>query len=59
MSNYTLYFVFLLQITFYKLQEGGEHLISKMFARLYMLYALQVVLENALDILGITPVSQM
>ncbi|KAL6445755.1 hypothetical protein ACFW04_000903 [Cataglyphis niger] len=41
------------------LTEGGEHLISKMFARLYMLYALQVVLENALDILGITPVSQM
>ncbi|XP_070155070.1 DALR anticodon-binding domain-containing protein 3 isoform X2 [Polyergus mexicanus] len=41
------------------LTEGGDHLTSKMFARLYMLYALQVVLQNALDILGITPVSQM
>lgn len=41
------------------LTEGGDHLIAKMFARLYMLQALQVVLENALDILDITPVSRM
>ncbi|XP_029173357.1 DALR anticodon-binding domain-containing protein 3 [Nylanderia fulva] len=41
------------------LMEGGDHLISKMFARLYMLHALQVVLENILNILGITPVSRM
>lgn len=52
-------YFFFLQIIFYKLQEGGDHLISKMFARLYMLHSLQIVLENALDILGITPVSRM
>lgn len=40
-------------------QEGGDHLIPKMVARLYMLRALQVVFENALDILGIEPVSRM
>lgn len=40
-------------------QEGGDHLIPKMIARLYMLRALQVVFENALDILGIKPVSRM
>ncbi|KAL0110803.1 hypothetical protein PUN28_014035 [Cardiocondyla obscurior] len=41
------------------LTEGGDHLISKMIARLYMLRALQVVFENALDILGIKPISRM
>lgn len=41
------------------LTEGGDHLIPKMIARLYMLRALQVVFENALDILGIKPVSRM
>ncbi|XP_039314452.1 uncharacterized protein LOC105203040 isoform X2 [Solenopsis invicta] len=41
------------------LTEGGDHLIPKMVARLYMLRALQVVIENALDILGIKPVSRM
>ncbi|XP_012219889.1 DALR anticodon-binding domain-containing protein 3 [Linepithema humile] len=41
------------------LTEGSDHLISKMVARLYMLHALQVVFENALDILGIKSVSQM
>ncbi|XP_011871774.1 PREDICTED: uncharacterized protein LOC105564176 isoform X2 [Vollenhovia emeryi] len=41
------------------LTEGGDHLIPRMVARLYMLRALQVVFENALDILGIKPVSRM
>lgn len=41
------------------LTEGGDHLISKMVARLYMLRALQIVFENALDILSIKPVSRM
>lgn len=42
------------------LTEGSDHhLISKMTARLYMLQALQVVLENALDILDIKTISQM
>ncbi|XP_077259518.1 DALR anticodon-binding domain-containing protein 3 isoform X1 [Temnothorax americanus] len=41
------------------LTEGGDHLIPKMVARLYMLRALQVVFENALDILSIKPVSRM
>ncbi|KYQ46382.1 DALR anticodon-binding domain-containing protein 3 [Trachymyrmex zeteki] len=41
------------------LTEGGNHLIPKMVARLYMLRALHVVFENALDILGIKPVSRM
>ncbi|KAG5333712.1 DALD3 protein, partial [Acromyrmex charruanus] len=41
------------------LTEGGNHLIPKMVARLYMLRALYVIFENALDILGIKPVSRM
>ncbi|XP_012528625.1 DALR anticodon-binding domain-containing protein 3 isoform X2 [Monomorium pharaonis] len=41
------------------LTEGGDHLIPKRVARLYMLRALQIVFENALDILGIKPVSRM
>ncbi|XP_011641656.1 DALR anticodon-binding domain-containing protein 3 isoform X2 [Pogonomyrmex barbatus] len=41
------------------LTEGGDHLIPKMVARLYMLHALQVVFENALDILGIKPMMRM
>lgn len=41
------------------LTEGGDHLIPKMVARLYMLRALYVVFENALDILGIKPISRM
>lgn len=39
--------------------QEGDHLIPKMVARLYMLRALQVVFENALDILSIKPVSRM
>ncbi|EFN84924.1 DALR anticodon-binding domain-containing protein 3 [Harpegnathos saltator] len=41
------------------LMGGSVHLAPKMFARLYMLQALQVVLSNALSILDIKPVSQM
>lgn len=52
MSNYV-------NVKFYKFQEGGDHLIPKRVARLYMLRALQIVIENALDILDIKPVSRM
>ncbi|XP_020289817.1 DALR anticodon-binding domain-containing protein 3 isoform X1 [Pseudomyrmex gracilis] len=42
-----------------KILMEGDHLIPKMVARIYMLHALQVVFENALDILSIKPVSRM
>ncbi|XP_014480748.1 PREDICTED: uncharacterized protein LOC106747597 [Dinoponera quadriceps] len=41
------------------LTKGSAPLAPKMFARLYMLHALRVVLENALNILDIKPVSHM
>ncbi|KOC60666.1 DALR anticodon-binding domain-containing protein 3 [Habropoda laboriosa] len=41
------------------LTEAYDHLIPTMIARLYMLYALQIVLQNALSLLDITPVSRM
>ncbi|XP_066603126.1 DALR anticodon-binding domain-containing protein 3 [Prorops nasuta] len=41
------------------LTEGGVHLLPKMFARIYMLQALQIILRNGLAILGIDPVSRM
>jgi len=53
------YTYFYIKSWFYEFQEGADHLIPKMVARLYMLRALYVVFENALDILGIQPVSRM
>ncbi|XP_060825620.1 DALR anticodon-binding domain-containing protein 3-like [Bombus pascuorum] len=41
------------------LTEAYDHLIPTMTARLYMLHALQIVLQNALALLDITPVSRM
>ncbi|CAK9824285.1 DALR anticodon-binding domain-containing protein 3 [Anthophora retusa] len=41
------------------LTEAYDHLIPTMIARIYMLYALQIVLQNALALLNITPVSRM
>lgn len=56
-----IFYIFLYYIIYQivSFQEGGDHLIPKMVARLYMLRALQVIFENALDILGIKPVSRM
>ncbi|XP_076631008.1 DALR anticodon-binding domain-containing protein 3 isoform X2 [Colletes latitarsis] len=41
------------------LTEAYDHLIPTMIARLYMLHALQIVLQNALALLNIVPVSRM
>ncbi|XP_011340326.1 uncharacterized protein LOC105281063 isoform X2 [Ooceraea biroi] len=40
-------------------EEEGDHLIPKVIARLYMLHALQIVLQNALDIFDIKMESRM
>lgn len=57
-TTFISYLLFILPF-YYELQRGSVHLAPKMFARLYMLYALQVVLKNTLDILDIKPISQM
>ncbi|KAG7190263.1 hypothetical protein KM043_006382 [Ampulex compressa] len=36
-----------------------DHLLPKMIARLYMLQALQIILQNALEIMNIQPLAQM
>ncbi|XP_031844841.1 uncharacterized protein LOC116432317 [Nomia melanderi] len=41
------------------LTEAYDHLIPMMIARLYMLRALQIVLQNALSLMDIVPVSRM
>lgn len=41
------------------LTEAYDHLVPTMIARLYMLHALQIVLQNALAFLDIIPVSHM
>ncbi|XP_043265941.1 DALR anticodon-binding domain-containing protein 3 isoform X2 [Colletes gigas] len=41
------------------LTDAYDHLIPTMIARLYMLHALQIVLQNALALLNIVPVSRM
>ncbi|XP_076759743.1 DALR anticodon-binding domain-containing protein 3 [Xylocopa sonorina] len=41
------------------LTDAYDHLIPTMNARLYMLHALQIVLQNALALLDIVPVSRM
>ncbi|XP_015434907.1 PREDICTED: DALR anticodon-binding domain-containing protein 3 [Dufourea novaeangliae] len=41
------------------LTEAYDHLIPTMIARLYMLHALQIVLQNALTLMDIIPVSRM
>nr|XP_033322398.1 DALR anticodon-binding domain-containing protein 3-like [Megalopta genalis] len=41
------------------LTEAYDHLIPTMTARLFMLYALQIVIQNALTLMDIVPVSRM
>nr|XP_034178930.1 DALR anticodon-binding domain-containing protein 3 isoform X1 [Osmia lignaria] len=41
------------------LTEGYDHLIPTMIARLYMLHALQIILQNSLALLDIMPVPRM
>ncbi|XP_078032529.1 DALR anticodon-binding domain-containing protein 3 isoform X2 [Augochlora pura] len=41
------------------LTEAYDHLIPTMTARLYMLHALQIVIQNALALMDIVPVSRM
>ncbi|XP_043267988.1 DALR anticodon-binding domain-containing protein 3 [Venturia canescens] len=41
------------------LTEGRDHLIPTMMARLYLLHALQIVINNSLAILNIVPVNHM
>lgn len=48
-----------LSITMHSLQEGYKHLYSKLIARIYMLKALEIILQNTLAIFNIESVSRM
>ena len=41
------------------MQEAQPHLFPVMFARLFLLKAIQQVFHNALAVLGISPISQL
>lgn len=52
-------FFFIKKFYFFVLQQLRPHMLPTMYARIYLLQNLQIILHTALNILNIEPIAQM